>query len=64
MDRLAALRAKANKLFQPPFLLSWGLNMFNCGRRRSPSPPKAMAVMMQVYNLLYYKEGQCYEPIC
>ncbi|KYD28627.1 hypothetical protein B4113_3424 [Geobacillus sp. B4113_201601] len=38
--------------------------MFNCGRRRSPSPPKAMAVMMQVYNLLYYKEGQCYEPIC
>ncbi|KDE48932.1 hypothetical protein DI43_02350 [Geobacillus sp. CAMR12739] len=31
MDRLAALRAKANKLFQPPFLLSWGLNMFTFG---------------------------------
>jgi hypothetical protein len=31
MDRLAALRAKANKLIQPSFLLSWGLNMFTFG---------------------------------
>jgi hypothetical protein len=28
MDRLAALRAKANKLSQSPFLLSRGLKMF------------------------------------